>query len=186
MKNIAILVAPGFEEIELLAPLDILRRLNHKVTLAGVQGAQVTGAHNVTITTDTTMEQINPDELDALILPGGGGSWVLRDTPAVIELTRRVYAAGKTVAAICAAPIALAKADLVKGKRVTAYPMDEVHAELTAAGALIEPGAPVVVDGNLLTGYGPGAALDFGYAIGQVLGSAEQIEQLKAQMCYKG
>ncbi len=186
MKNIAILVAPGFEEIELLAPLDILRRLNHHVTLAGVQGAQVTGAHNVTITTDTTMDRIDVTALDALILPGGGGSWVLRDTPEVIAMVQQAYAAGKLVAAICAAPIALAKADLVNGKHVTAYPMDEVHDTLTAAGAILDKGAPVALDGHLLTGYGPGAALDFGYAIGEYLGSAEQIAELKAQMCYKG
>ncbi len=186
MKNIAILVAPGFEEIELLAPLDILRRLNHKVSLAGVQGTQVTGAHNVTITTDTTMDKIDVDSLDALILPGGGGSWVLRDTPAVIAMVQRAYAAGKLVAAICAAPIALAKADIVKGKHVTAYPMDEVHDALSAAGAIIDKDAPVALDGQLLTGYGPGAALDFGYAIGQYLGTDAQIAELKAQMCYKG
>lgn len=103
MKKAAILAAPGFEEIELMAPLDILRRLNFDVQLAGVQSDKVVSTHDVTVTTDTMLDKLHADKLDALILPGGAGAWVLRDTPEVIHLVKKMHAAGKLVAAICAA-----------------------------------------------------------------------------------
>lgn len=137
MKKAAILAAPGFEEIELMAPLDILRRLNFDVQLAGVQSDKVVSTHDVTVTTDTMLDKLHADKLDALILPGGAGAWVLRDTPEVIHLVKKMHAAGRLVAAICAAPIVLAKAGLVKDKNVTAYPAQDVYRELNEAGAHI-------------------------------------------------
>lgn len=89
MKKVAILAAPGFEEIELMAPLDILRRLNMDVVLAGVQSDKVVSTHEVTVSTDTMLDKLHADKLDALILPGGAGSWVLRDTPEVIHLVKK-------------------------------------------------------------------------------------------------
>lgn len=74
MKKVAILAAPGFEEIELIAPLDILRRLNMEVMLAGVQSDKVVSAHDVTVTTDTMLDKLHADKLDALVLPGGAAS----------------------------------------------------------------------------------------------------------------
>ena len=100
MKKVAILAAPGFEEIELMAPLDILRRLNMDVVLAGVQSDKVVSTHEVTVSTDTMLDKLHADKLDALILPGGAGSWVLRDTPEVIHLVKKMHEAGKLVAAI--------------------------------------------------------------------------------------
>ena len=154
MKKVAILAAPGFEEIELMAPLDILRRLNMDVVLAGVQSDKVVSTHEVTVSTDTMLDKLHADKLDALILPGGAGSWVLRDTPEVIHLVKKMHEAGKLVAAICAAPI-------VKDENV-------------------------VLDGNMLTANGPGAAMLFGYSIGEYLGEDLQVAQLKEQMCYTG
>lgn len=130
MKKVAILAAPGFEEIELMAPLDILRRLNMDVVLAGVQSDKVVSTHEVTVSTDTMLDKLHADKLDALILPGGAGSWVLRDTPEVIHLVKKMHEAGKLVAAICAAPIVLAKAGLVRDRNVTAYPAQDVYREL--------------------------------------------------------
>lgn len=135
MKKVAILAAPGFEEIELIAPLDILRRLNMEVMLAGVQSDKVVSAHDVTVTTDTMLDKLHADKLDALVLPGGAGSWILRDTPEVIHLVKKMHEAGKLVAAICAAPIVLAKAGLVKDREITAYPAQDVYRELNEAGA---------------------------------------------------
>ena len=123
---------------------------------------------------------------DALILPGGAGSWVLRDTPEVIHLVKKMHEAGKLVAAICAAPIVLAKAGLVKDKNVTAYPAQDVYRELNEAGARIVKDENVVLDGNMLTANGPGAAMLFGYSIGEYLGEDLQVAQLKEQMCYTG
>ena len=153
MKKVAILAAPGFEEIELMAPLDILRRLNLDVVLAGVQSDKVVSTHEVTVSTDTMLDKLHADKLDALILPGGAGSWVLRDTPEVIHLVKKMHEAGKLVAAICA--------HIVKDENV-------------------------VLDGNMLTANGPGAAMLFGYSIGEYLGEDLQVAQLKEQMCYTG
>ena len=186
--NIAMerLAAPGFEEIELMAPLDILRRLNMDVVLAGVQSDKVVSTHEVTVSTDTMLDKLHADKLDALILPGGAGSWVLRDTPEVIHLVKKMHEAGKLVAAICAAPIVLAKAGLVKDRNVTAYPAQDVYRELNEAGAHIVKDENVVLDGNMLTANGPGAAMLFGYSIGEYLGEDLQVAQLKEQMCYTG
>ena len=149
MKKVAILAAPGFEEIELMAPLDILRRLNMDVVLAGVQSDKVVSTHEVTVSTDTMLDKLHADKLDALILPGGAGSWVLRDTPEVIHLVKKMHEAGKLVAAICAAPIVLAKAGLVRDRNVTAYPAQDVYRELNEAGAHIVKDENVVLDGKL-------------------------------------
>ncbi|MFR1411843.1 MAG: DJ-1/PfpI family protein [Akkermansia sp.] len=183
MKKVAILAAPGFEEIELIAPLDILRRLNMEVLLAGVQSDKVVSTHDVTVTTDTMLDKLHADKLDA-VLPGMG-SWILR-TPEVIHLVKKMNEAGKLVAAICAAPIVLAKAGLVKDKDVTAYPAQDVYRELNEAGAHIIKDENVVLDGNVLTANGPGAAMLFGYSIGEYLGEDLQVAQLKEQMCYTG
>jgi len=165
MKKVAILAAPGFEEIELMAPLDILRRLNMAVVLAGVQSDKVVSTHEVTVSTDTMLDKLHADKLDALILPGGAGSWVLRDTPEVIHLVKKMHEAGKLVAA---------------------YPAQDVYRELNEAGAHIVKDENVVLDGNMLTANGPGAAMLFGYSIGEYLGEDLQVAQLKEQMCYTG
>ena len=155
MKKVAILAAPGFEEIELIAPLDILRRLNMEVMLAGVQSDKVVSAHDVTVTTDTMLDKLHADKLDALVLPGGAGSWILRDTPEVIHLVKKMHEAGKLVAAICAAPIVLAKAGLVKDREITAYPAQDVYRELNEAGARIVKDENVVLDGKHAHGQRP-------------------------------
>lgn len=97
-----------------------------------------------------------------------------------------MHEAGKLVAAICAAPIVLAKAGLVKDRNVTAYPAQDVYRELNEAGAHIVKDENVVLDGNMLTANGPGAAMLFGYSIGEYLGEDLQVAQLKEQMCYTG
>lgn len=182
MKKIAILVAHGFEEIELSAPVDILRRLRFDVVTAGVGGTEISGAHELVVKTDTTLDQLDPEQLDAIILPGGGGAWVLRDTPEVIDLIRKMHSAGKLVAAICAAPIALAKAGIISGRSISAYPDPAVFEELKTSQIT---GDPVTVDGNIITAKGPAIALAFGYAIGAYLGKKrEEMADLKKAMIY--
>ena len=133
-----------------------------------------------------SMDPADAERCGGLLLPGGAGAWVLRDTPEVIHLVKKMHAAGKLVAAICAAPIVLAKAGLVKDKNVTAYPAQDVYRELNEAGAHIVKDENVVLDGNMLTANGPGAATLFGYCIGEYLGEDLQVAQLKEQMCYTG
>lgn len=181
MKSVAIFVAPGFEEIEFSAPLDILRRLSVRVVTVGVAGNEVAGGQELTVKTNTTLNGFNLDEFDGIILPGGGGAWVMRDMPQILDIVRAAYSSGKLVAAICAAPMVLARAGVAKSKNVTAYPMEEVYNELKESTITENP---VTVDGNLLTAYGPGAAMAFGYAIGEYLGLGDEVAGLKKGMMY--
>lgn len=181
MKTIAVIAAPGFEEIELNAPVDILRRLGHRVLVAGLKSLVIQGAHEVSLQTDTTMDQIDPEQIDALVLPGGQGSWVLRDTPEVIDLIQKTYAKGKLVAAICAAPIALAKAGIIAGKNVTAYPAGPVYEDLK--DSIIHKDKMVVQDGTIITGMAPAAALEFGFAIAANLSTPEAVADERKAMC---
>jgi 4-methyl-5(b-hydroxyethyl)-thiazole monophosphate biosynthesis len=182
MKKIAILLEDGFEEIEAIVPIDVLRRLEFDVILAG-KTAKVAGAHNIHIDTDSLIEELKADELDAVILPGGlPGSTNLRDNPVVIELISSMYNSGKLVSAICAAPIALQKAGIMNGKVCTGYPMPMLKEALSDAEYT---GERVEVDGNIITGKGPGAAFEFAVAIAAYLGKEPQARSLMKNMFQK-
>ncbi len=182
MEPVLVLLAPGFEEIEFTAPVDILRRLDIPVVTAGLTGRRIEGAHGITMEADMLLVDVDAELYSGVILPGGGASWTLRDTPAVLKLVREMNAAGKLVAAICAAPMALAKAGVLNGRRATCYPAAEVEEIVRAAASELST-EPTVTDGNIITGRGPGAALEFGFALGSFLGKAEQINELRNAMC---
>ena len=182
MKPVLVLMAPGFEEIELTAPVDILRRLEIPVVTAGLKSRSVEGAHGMTMQAEMLMVDVNADDYSGIILPGGPASWLLRDTPGVLSLVRAMHGAEKLVAAICAAPIALEAAGVLNGRRVTCYP--GVEGDLKSAAEIVAEAA--VTDGLLVTGRGPGAALEFGFALGCALGKAEQVEALRVAMCVQG
>ena len=179
MKPVLVLMAPGFEEIELTAPIDILRRLEIPVVTAGVKGRSVEGAHGMAMMAEMLMVDANAEDYSGIILPGGPASWLLRDTPGVLSLVRAMQKDGKLVAAICAAPIALEAAGVLAGRRVTCYP--GVEGELKSAAEVVAE--PAVIDGQLVTGRGPGAALEFGFALGTALGKGEQVAALRVAMC---
>ncbi|MEG2584689.1 MAG: DJ-1/PfpI family protein [Akkermansia sp.] len=181
MKSVAILLAPGFEEIEFSAPLDILRRLQFNVVTVGIGGLNIEGTHGLVVVADTTLDSFTPHDFDAIILPGGPGAWILRDNATAIQHIIDMYHEHRLIAAICAAPIALARAGIVKGKDITAYPAQEILDALVEANIT---GKPVSVDGNIITGFGPGAAMAFGYAIGEYLGKDEDVATLKKAMMY--
>lgn len=178
MKPLLVLLAPGFEEIEFSAPVDILRRLEIPVVTAGVKGRLVEGAHGIHMQADMLLVDVEPADYDGVILPGGAASWLLRDTPAVLKLVRTMHAAGKLVAAICAAPIALEAAGVLKERKVTCYPADAVTNDIKSA-TLCEKST--VTDGNIITGRGPGAALEFGFALGAYFG--KDVATLRKEMC---
>ena len=179
MKPVLVLMAPGYEEIELTAPIDILRRLEIPVVTAGVKGRYVEGAHGMVMAAEMLMVDADAEDYSGIILPGGPASWMLRDTPGVLALVRAMHKAGKLVAAICAAPIALEAAGVLEGRRVTCYP--GVEGDLKSAAEVVAE--PAVTDGLLVTGRGPGAALEFGFALGSALGKAEQVAALRVAMC---
>ncbi len=181
MEPILVLMAPGFEEIELTAPVDILRRLDIPVVLAGLKGRRVEGAHGLTMEADMLLVDVDAANFSGVVLPGGPASWTLRDTPAVLKLVREIHAAGKLVSAICAAPMALARAGVLEGRRATCYPAPEVEEVVRAAASELCTDA-AVTDGNIITGRGPGAALAFGYELGRYLGRATRVEELRSEM----
>ena len=182
MKNIAILLEEGFEEIEAIVPIDVLRRLEFNVILAG-KSLQIAGAHSVEMKADSLISQLKYKELDALILPGGlPGSTNLRDNPDVIRLVSEMYNSGKLVAAICAAPVVFAEAGIMSGKKSTGYPMDMLKQALSDAHYTAER---VEQDGNIITGKGPGAAFEFSVAIASYMGKGPQARSLMKNMFQK-
>lgn len=165
MKKIAVLFKEGYEEVEALTPVDILRRANVQVDMIGMDSDMVTSSHQITIKMDKVFDE-SIDEYDGIVLPGGlPGSTNLRDDERITDLIKNFFDNGKLVAAICAGPIALAKAGVLKDKVCTCAPGFED--QLTGANY---QEAIVQIDGNVITGKGPAAALEFGYSILEYLG----------------
>lgn len=161
MAKVFMALAPGFEEIETVTVVDILRRAEIEVVLGGLMPGPVAGAHNVSIIPDSTIDAVNASAFDMFILPGGQpGTDNLNADQRVHKLLKEFAAKEKLIGAICAAPIVLAAAGLLKGKRTTCYPSyrDQLN------GGIYED-APVVSDGTIITSQGPGTAIQFGLAV---------------------
>jgi protein deglycase len=169
---------PGFEEIEAITIIDVLRRAEVTVRVAGAQAGPVRGSHDIEITADTALADVRAEDLEMIALPGGmpGAAHLARD-PEVQRLLRQVAAAGKFTCAICAGPVALAAAGLHRGKRVTCYPGLEDHLE---GGTLVTD--RVVIDGTVVTSRGVGTALEFALTLVEVLRGASVREDLASRM----
>lgn len=178
-KRVAVLLAEGFEEIEAVVPIDVLRRLDVDVVTIAVDGNPV-GAHDLDIKADCSMDDLVREELDAVILPGGlPGATNLMASNEVISLVQEMNSAGKIVAAICAAPIVLAQAGIMDGKTCTGYPMAMVKDALADANYTARKAER---DGNIVTGKGPGAAFDFALEVAIALGLEPAARQLMKVM----
>ena len=166
MANALVLLAEGFEEVEALTAVDVLRRGGVRVTMAAVGEAKsVTGAHGITVVADALFAAVAPEPYDALILPGGAeGTDNLRRSEAVIERLRRQKDEDRLVCAICAAPLVLVDAGILE-------PDQHVTCSPTCVMALDRPCAsvPAVADGNIITGQAPGAAMLFALVVLQAL-----------------
>ena len=180
---IYILLGTGFEEAEALVTADVLRRANLPVSLVGIGGESVTGSHNITVRADIAAEDVALSEGDVVVLPGGmGGVASMEGSGAAMALTREA-AEKYRLAAICAAPTLLARAGLLpKGARCVCYP--GMEGELSAAGAVPEMDRSTVVDGNLITGRGPGSAFDFGLTLVEVLAGTDAARAVAAGLVY--
>ena len=175
-----VFLANGCEEIEALAPVDMLRRGGVEVTTVGVTGKTVTGSHNISVNTDISLEEVNLNDIEAIVLPGGmPGTLNLKKSERVREILCRGNEKGKLLGAICAAPIVFGACDILKGKKATCYPGFEK--ELTGAEATTNP---VVVDGNIVTSRGVGTALDFGLTLLGILTDEENSKKIKESILH--
>lgn len=180
MARVALVISDGFEEIEAVTVIDVLRRAHVEVLVTALQGETVLGGHDIRLHTDTTIDQVRIEDLDAVVLPGGAPSArTLRDDGRVIALLQGAAAANKMVAAICAAPIALERAGLLQGRRATSYP----GFEPASAQYLTER---VVEDGNIITSRGPGTAFEFALLLVARLVDAARAAELRQAMLFPG
>lgn len=178
---IYVFLAEGFEDIEAIAPIDILRRGGVEVALVSIAPErEVTSAHGVRFVADITIGDIDWEQAEALFLPGGlPGAANLDACQPLREGILSHAKAGRLTAAICAAPMVLGHLGLLEGKRATCYPGFEGELKgATVTGALVER------DGQVLTGKGPGAAMAFGYALLEALGKTQEAAQLREGMMY--
>lgn len=174
-----VILGTGFEEVEAIAPVDILRRCGVTVKTAGIGGLQITGAHGITVTADCMVDELDLDVMDMIVLPGGlGGVASINSSEAALAAVSKAWNAGKYVAAICAGPTVLARLGLTAGKSVTGYPGTEPQ----LGDCQYVSDAPVVVDGRLITSRGPGTALLFGWKLAEILCGAEAAAQVAAGM----
>ena len=178
MPTVLAILAEGFEEIEALTPIDLLRRAGIEVTTAALgDGIHVTGRSGVTVHADTTLAALPPGEADCLFLPGGPGTKLLRADPRVRPLVLAHHAAGRWLAAICAAPAVLHDAGLLAGRRYTA------HFSVATELLHILTQERVVIDGHIITSGGAGTALDFGLMLIERLVSAEKARAVADSIC---
>ena len=178
MKRTAILFAEGYEEVEALTVVDLLRRAKIGCDIVAVkESREVTGSHGIRVGADKTLSQLVMEEYDGLILPGGlRGVNNLAADERVIDMLRRFAAAGKLTAAICAGPTVLAKAGLLQGRKACCYP--GMEDELTGAVACTDA---VVADGSIITSRGLGTAIPFALAlVAYFQGEAQALALAKA------
>lgn len=175
-EMVYVFLAEGFEEIEALCPIDLMRRAGIEVTTVSVSGdKQVLGSHNISVEADILMDQLRIDELPELImLPGGmPGAVNLSEDRRLCELLRSLAASGGRIAAICAAPFILGQLGLLKDREATCYPGYE---ESLTGARISEKG--VVRDGNIITATGMGVAFEFGLELVRALRGFEAAEKI--------
>lgn len=183
MKKIGIFIAEGCEEIEALTVVDLVRRANDIdiISISVTGKKEVTSSHKVTFLTDEIASEVNFDDLDGIVLPGGmPGTLNLGDSEVVNKVIREFASAGKLVSAICAAPSVLGEANLLEGKKAACYPGFED--KLLGAEIVMEP---VAIDGNVITSRGMGTAIDFGLEIIAYFCGNEEKERISKAIIYK-
>lgn len=173
-------LADGFEEIEAVVVIDVLRRAGIEVRVAGLARGLVRGSHGIRVEADCALSEVEPDGVTMIVLPGGmPGAANLRKDARVLALVRQLEGSGRLVAAICAAPTVLAEAGVLAGRRVTAYP--SVRDQLPGAEVVDQP--RVVRSGPLITSQGVGTALEFALElVSELAGPAKALELRRAML----
>ena len=174
VKMIAIMIADGFEEIEALTPVDVLRRAGLDARTVAVGSKVAVGSHGIAIVCDMTADEVNLDELTMVVFPGGmPRSLNLDASPYADKFIDAVKKNGGRIAAICAAPLVLGRRGLLEGKRAICYPGFENELK----GATVE-NAPVVTDGSITTAIGMGAALPFSLELVRLILGEEKAKSI--------
>jgi 4-methyl-5(b-hydroxyethyl)-thiazole monophosphate biosynthesis len=178
MSRVLVPLAPGFEEIEAVTIIDVLRRAGIAVDVGGTEPGPITGSHGITVTPDRPLAGIDAAAYDLIALPGGmPGTLNLREHPEVRRVLRELAERGRYTTAICAAPIVLKAAGLTAGRSVTSHP--SVAPELADSAYRDEP---VVRDGPVITSRGVGTAIEFALALVETLADRATADRLRAQM----
>ncbi len=178
-KRVIVPLANGFEELEAVAIIDLLRRAGLDVVVAGVEGPDVIGSHDIALSCDAMIDEV--DRADAMVLPGGmPGAKRLRESDAVRAWVVRLNAEGKLVAAVCAAPTVLESCGVLEGRRATSHPS---HAAEMKRCTYVED--DVVVDGNVITSRGAGTAIAFAAAVVRRLVDDATADEILARIQYQ-
>lgn len=182
MASALIPLAQGCEELEAVTIIDLLRRAEFDVTTAGLesQPLPIKASRGTSLLPDTSLDLALQTDYDILILPGGlPGADHLNDDPRIIKLIQEMSDKGKYIAAICAAPRALARAGILQNKRATSYPgtLDQIEIP-----GMTYTGEAVTIDDKIITGRGPGAAMDFALTLIEALGGSELRQQTEAPL----
>ena len=180
MAKVLVPLAEGFEELEAITVIDLLRRAGFDVTSAGLDEGPVTASRGNVLIPDASIDQVINREFDLIVLPGGlPGANNLRADQRIKSLVQRQNERGGTLGAICAAPRALEASGVLNGKTVTCYPgaLDDLK-----SGAFSITTNAVEIDGNLVTSRGPGTAMDFALTLIEHLGGKSLRDKITAQM----
>lgn len=176
-----IMLGKGFEETEAIAPGDILRRAQIPMQYVGIGGKIVEGAHGIAIQADITLEEMDLTQMDMIVLPGGlGGVESVENSEGAMNAVKFALDNDKYVAAICAAPMILGKRGWLDGKHAVCYP----GCEGGMGKAIVHGEKEAVVDGNIITGRAPGAAIEFGLTLSGMLPGAFTPDEIAGYMVY--
>lgn len=176
-----IMLGKGFEETEAVAPGDVLRRAQIPTQYVGIGGKIVEGAHGISLQADIALEEMDWDSMDMIVLPGGlGGVESIEASQGAMAAVQYALEHDRYVAAICAAPTILGKRGWLDGKHAVCYP----GCESNMGGAIVHPEKEAVVDGRIVTGRAPGAAIEFGLTLAGLLNGAFTPEEIAGYMVY--
>lgn len=180
MKTIFVFLTTGFEEIEAVATVDVLRRAGFNLKTVSLTGDKtVTSSHGIPITADILFDAMDTSTAELLVLPGGTTAY--NDHDGLKIAIKSFYDKGEKVAAICASPMVFGRLGILRGRKATCYPGFEKYLE----GAILQTDKAVVIDGNVITGKGPGLTVDFALALVEILAGRAKRDEIAAQLLVK-
>jgi len=176
--EILVPLANGFEEIEAVTVINVLRRAGMNVVTAGLPGSQIKGSRGMQVTADTRLEQVDPSKFDAIILVGGNPGYInLGRSNKILDMVVKFNLDKKLIGAICAAPSILAQAGILEDRAATIYPGMEREIPRPK-------GKRVIQDDNIITSQGPGTAMEFALKIVETVAGKDKVKLLKEQLVY--